>query len=158
MLRYRLMQHAAPTLFVDHLAEQVDPATGAGSLTFFSGSAPLEPSQFDIDDQLGKAFVNAGLTLHGARCVLPDLEQCEWLSADVTVAVRWTGHDTIVPSLYVYRDIEDDLRYVFRAEGTLREADADGSITGDVDLTAGATEIAYIARTSNSDIEWIRLT
>jgi hypothetical protein len=40
----------------------------------------------------------------------------------------------------------------------LREADADGSITGDVDLTAGATEMAYIARTSNSDIEWIRVT
>jgi hypothetical protein len=65
------------------------------------------------DSEAASRFFQHARTTTGCA---PDLEQCEWLTADATVAVRWTGHDTIVPSLYVYRDIEDALRYVFRAE------------------------------------------
>jgi hypothetical protein len=46
---------------------------------------------------------------------------------------------------------------VFRAEGTLRKATADGSITEGIDLISGGTKIAYSARTSNSDTLWISL-
>jgi hypothetical protein len=126
------------------------------SVAVLSGTPSLESSQFVIDDQLRNAFVNANLSLQGIRCALPDLEPCQSFTADVTVSVMWTGHDKIVPSFYVFRDIGQDFRYVFRTQGTLREATADGSITGDVDLISGATDIAYIARTSNSDILWIR--
>jgi hypothetical protein len=145
-----------PTLFVEHVSEETDPTTGTRWLTVLSGTPSLESSQFVIDDQLRNAFVNANLSLQGIRCALPDLEPCQSFTADVTVSVMWTGHDKIVPSFYVFRDIGQDFRYVFRTQGTLREATADGSITGDVDLISGATDIAYIARTSNSDILWIR--
>lgn len=145
------------TLFVDHASVEVDPATGASWLTFLSGTPPLEPSQSGIGDDLRHAFVDAALTLQGARCLLPELEQCEWLTADVTVSVTWTGHDKILTSFDIFRIIEDDFRFVLRAQGTMREATADGSIAGAVDLIAGPTEIAHIARTSHSDILWIRL-
>jgi hypothetical protein len=145
-----------PTLFVEYVSEETDPTTGTRWLTVLSGTPSLEPSQFGIDDQLRNAFVNANLTLQGVRCAPPDLEPCQSFTADATVSVTWTGHDKIVPSFYVSRDIGQDFRYVFRAQGTLREATADGSITGDVDLISGPTDIAYIARTSNSDILWIR--
>jgi hypothetical protein len=145
-----------PTLFVDHLAVNVDPATGTGSFTVLGATVPLEPGQFGIDAQLRNAFVMKDATLEGATCALPGGEDCEFFTADVSVSVTWTGQDGITSSAYVFRDIESDFRYVFRAQGTLREAIAEGLITGDVDLISGPSTYADIGRTSNSDILWMR--
>jgi hypothetical protein len=146
-----------PTLFVDHLAVHVDPATGAGSFTVLGATVPLEPGQFGIDGQLRNAFVTKDTTLEGATCTLPEGDECEFFTADVSVSVTWTGQDGITSSAYVFRTIESDFRYVFRAQGTLREATAEGSVTGDVDLISGPSDYADIGRTSNSDILWMRL-
>jgi hypothetical protein len=146
-----------PTLFVDHLSVQVDPATGTGSFTVLGATVPLEPGQFGIDGQLRNAFVTKDITLEGATCTLPEGEECEYFTADVSVSVTWTGQDGITASAYVFRTIENDFRYVFRAQGILREATAEGSITGDVNLISGPSDYADIGRTSNSDILWMRL-
>lgn len=152
---------AEATLDVFHFSEVFDPATNTITFTDWSGFTTLEPNQFAIDRKLRDAFVNADLTLQGVRCVIEvddedGAEECESFTADVTVSVTWQGEGGIVRSRFLEREHGDDFRFSFRSHSTSREATADGSITGEVDLVSGPADFAMLARTADSFMQWQR--
>jgi hypothetical protein len=157
---------AEATLDVFHFSEVFDPATDTITFTDWSGFTTLEPNQFAIGRRLRHAFVTADLTLQGVRCVIEDVddpfdgengtEECESFTADVTVSVTWEGHGGLVRSRFLEREHGDDFRLLFRSRSTSRDATADGSITGEVDLVSGPADFAMLARTADSFMEWRR--
>jgi hypothetical protein len=157
-----------PILEVAHFSEQFDPATETVTLTDFFGFLVLEPGQFGIDRRLRHAFVEADLTLAGSRCVFtgdpeepidPENgpgEECEFFTADVAVSVTWQGEGPIVRSRFLGREQGDDFHFMFRSRGAARDAVADGSITGDVDLVSGLADFAAMVNATESIMEWVR--
>ena len=152
---------AEATLDVFHFSEVFDPATDTITFTDWSGFTTLEPNQFAIERKLGQAFVDTDLTLEGVRCVIEadeedGTEECETLTADVTVSVTWEGQGGIVRSRFIEREHGDDFRFSFRSHSRSRDAIADGSIMGEVDLVSGLADFAVLARTADSSMEWRR--
>ena len=143
-----------PALEVFHFAEEFDPVTETFTVTDFFGFTTLSDSQFHIDRKLRSASVDADLTLEGSRCVFDDDsdegEDCEFFTADVAVSITWDGVGSITRSRFSHRESGDDFRFTFRSRTTSREALADGSITGDVNLVSGPADFAVIARSAES--------
>lgn len=152
---------AEATVDLFHITEEFDPATETVTVTEMFGFTTLDPSQFGIDRRLRSAFVDADLTLDGSRCVFsgdPDDGEadCEFFTADVTVSVTWTGEGGIVRDRFMERVQGDDFRFTLHFRGASRDATANGSVTGDVDLVSGPAQFAVIAKEASSVMEWFR--
>ena len=146
-----------PTLDLFHFSEEFDPDTGSFTIVDLSGFTVLAPNQLTMDRRLNRAFVNVDLTLEGSRCVFDeDSETCGLLTADVTVSVSWDGVGELTHSQLISRDRGSDFRFMFHGRATGRDAVADGSIIGDVDLVSGPAEFASLVRASESFLEWFR--
>jgi hypothetical protein len=152
---------AEATLDLFHVTEEFDPATETVTVTEMFGFTTLDPNQFGIDRRLRSAFVDAELTLDGSRCVFTgDVDdgeaECESFTADVTVSVTWIGEGGIVRDRFIERVQGDDFRFTLHFQGASRDATADGSVTGEVDLVSGPAQFATIAKEASSVMEWFR--
>lgn len=152
---------AEATLDLFHVTEEFGPATETVTVTELFGLTTLDPNQFGIDRRLRRAFVDADLTLDGSRCVFTgDVDdgeaECESFTADVTVSVTWTGKGGIVRDRFMERVQGDDFRFTLRFRGASRDATANGSVTGDVDLVSGPAQFAVISKEASSVMEWFR--
>lgn len=147
-----------PTLDVFHFSEEFDPETGSFTITDLFGFAHLAPNEFTMDRRLRQASVNVDLTLEGARCEFgeEEFEDCEFLTAEVTVSVSWDGSGETTNSQAILRERGSDFRFMFHDRATGREAVADGSIAGELDLVSGPAEFASLTRASESFMEWSR--
>jgi len=109
------------------------------------GEAEFEASTFDIDKKLDSAYVEGTGTLYTWEWEGWDDTSPDYIVDPISIKVTWTGTRGVYKGRSTYQDRTRTYRYTSRSTGSSRDAQATGSITGNMTAIEIFDPYAYIA-------------
>jgi hypothetical protein len=128
-------------VMVFQFSSTYDEATGANTSDYWSGSAPLEPGDYQFDRKLRSAQIDTSVTLFGVRCeegpyteiddgVTYEVSCFELDPMEVDVDVLWTGQGPTYRYSFTDRSSSSDgFRGNYVSSAKARDADVAGSLS-----------------------------
>ena len=112
--------------------------------SFGYGEAKIELSTFDIDKKLDRAYVEGTGTLYTWEYEDWDDTSPDYIVEPISVKVIWTATGGVYKGRSTYNEGTRTFRYTRRSNGRSRDAQATGSITGNVTAIEIVAPYAHI--------------
>lgn len=154
-------------LFVSSFSQCFDGENGGTSFTDWFGQTSLTPDQFNIDNKLRSAWVDATVVVFGQECTEGEPEEnengfhfeteCVELGPEeVLVSVQWNGQGPTFKSRFSDHFSSEGFRLRFTSRSTSRQATVEGGVTNELLSFSLDGAEGFLSKDSFSDMVVIR--